>query len=224
MADYTQDTLVLAPLSMIVHDETPGASTRIHTPVSVASFLSGRVYIFMVNLEGTANVDGVTFRIQGRANAPASHWADIQKLVSSTAATRAPGLTLGAIVSAGESVIEFGGSPVSDFDIGDECYVRDTNGASPSTATADLAGAEAQGEFFVVLDSEAGAADEVTLGANLAFDKDTSDELVQDAQVLAFDVPNFGGYAQLRLMVSHEGATGGDIHYRAHVEVATDIE
>lgn len=225
MADNTQGRLVLAPLSMIVHPDS-----RVHDEVAVASFLSGRVYIFVAKVETTADVDGVTIRIQGRAGdsagLPAGHWADIQTIVTKKTVTLSA-IALTATEPIGETDLALASDPTVTYDYGSEVYVRDTNGGSPTTATGQLASPQAQGEFHVLEDRTAGP--DVAILAKgvvggLAFEKDSSDILYNDCEVFAFDIFSLGGYSELRAIVQHRGATGSDIHYRIHIENVTDFE
>jgi len=214
MADNTQSSVALAPLSMIAHPDS-----QKHSDINVASWLSGRVTIFMANIETTANVDGVTFRVQGRGNFKNDHWADVVVITTSTTASGAA-IGINASEPIGETSIAMDSDPTTVILVTTECYVRNTNDGSPSSATAELGPTESEGEFHIVSDSVASI---VTLTDGLENAKDALDEIVPDAEVFAFDIPDLGGFNQLRLLVEHRGATGSNIHYIALLEAATDF-
>lgn len=217
MADNTQTSATLAVLSMLAYPDT-----RAHTEITVSSWLSARVRIFIASLGGTANAGGVIFRVQGKSVGLVDHWDDIASFASSTTASAA-NLELTATEGATETEIAVSADPTSAFVFGERCYVRDTNGDSPASATGDLTGDELKGEFHVVDLSEAGP-DIVTLVDGLGLEKDATDKIYPDVELFAFDIPDLGGYDQIRLLVEHRSATGSDIHYRAFLTAVTDFE
>jgi hypothetical protein len=220
MADNTQLLNVLAAHSMIVHPDVQS-----HGALSVASWLSGTVYLYHANLETTANADGVTYRIQGRGDTSGDqgpNWVDLVALVTGTTAAVQRGLT--ATEAAGEEALAVDSDPTASFTVGLSVYVRDTNAGSPSSASGSLSSPETLSEWQSLNTSSAGP-DIVTLvDEGLEDQKDSSDEILTQAEVFAVHMEDLGGISQLRLLVEHRGATGSNIHYKAAFLAATDIE
>ena len=216
MADFSLGTLVLAPPQMILHPDTVA-----HTTQSCGGYLHGTCKIWTVNMETTANVDGVTFRLQGQSHSGAyPHWIDIQSVVSSTGASAAAG-GINASEPIGETVIATDADYSANSTTGMEAYVHNMGG-TPASTTIALAGDEATSEFVTVNTSI--ATDVTITSPGLVAEVNNDNEIVPYAEFFSFDVPNLGaGYAAVRLLVEHRGATGSNIHYMAIMDVATAI-
>ncbi len=219
MADNTQALEQLTGLWNLIHPDTVVHNS---TAATVASWLSGRIHIWVVNMEVTANVDGVTFRVQGRNSSDANGWIDIQAITTKTTASGAQHDITG-VEAIAQTELALDADPTSDFLPGDGCYLHDTNGGSPSNTTEALTTDEGDSAFTIVNNVTTGP-DILNVTDGILTALDSLDEVQPDVETFAFDIFSLGGYDSIRVLVEHRGATGSDIHYKVEGEFVTDIE
>lgn len=201
MADYTQTTA-----EVLAHQELTHPGNVIGTPVSVASYLAGTVYIYQANIETTANLAaGLDYlELQISPDASGNNWATYAKFTASTTASETEALTATEPVS--ETVLAV--ASTTNLDASDFIYVKDET----SVATSEW-------HQIVAISSNAS----VTIAEGLAVEKVADDDIYDQAQRWAVGM-DFAGISRIRLLVVHQGATGSDWRVYATMTAATDLE
>lgn len=202
MADFTQSKSTLLAHQLFTH----ATDTTIEgTAVSVASALQCLINIWHAIVEATANTNPGTFRVFGSFDSSGDaawfHILDIDAGVL-TGVTEA----LTATEPIGETALAV--VDEADFVAKDLIYVED-------------AGTLADSEWHTVDTVVVNTSVNIMLG--LAVAKDSSDVLWTNAEHFQVSL-DCAGLSRIRVDFSHSGATGANVHIKAEVLIATDIE
>lgn len=200
MADFTQAKSTLIAHALVTHPNSIEG-----TPVSVANSLSGLLTMWHALVEETANTNPGTFRIFGSHDSSGDDaWYHILDIDVTTATPATEALT--ATEPIAETVLAM--ASTTGLAAKDNVYVQDAGVLGNS-----------EWHSLDVIDPNVSAA--IMMG--LANQKDSSDFIWGSAQ--EFNIPmNFDGVSRIRVDFSHEGGTGADVHVKAEVTVATDLE
>lgn len=207
MADITQAASTI--FSHQAHTHVITDVSHAGSEVDVRSFLSGMVYIYHANIEVTANATGVKYIIQGRWPTGASvneDWIDL--LTFQTGTTAAVAAEIAGSEAVGQTQITVDSDPTGDFTRGIQCYIED------KSVVAD-------GEWARVDHSV--AATDVFIVDGLTVAKDATDTMWTQAETFAAYL-NLEGLSYIRGLMLHAAATGSNIHFKAELVAATDIE
>lgn len=211
--DYTQ-----AKSTLIAHSHVQHPASIQGTTVNVAGAISCLITMWHALIEATVNTNPGAFRIFGSHDAAGDdawfHITDID--VNADTSTHEPVSTSEA---AGSKVI--GAANTTGYVAKDNIYVRDTNGAAPTTTTGSLSTPETLSEWHTIQRVVANTSVDLMIGLLNA--KDTSDEMWTLARQFNFSM-SCAGLSRIRVDFSHEGAVGANVHVKAEVTVATDIE
>lgn len=203
MADFTQ-----AQSDLITHQAITHPANVIGGAVSVATYLSGTVYIWQANIETTANLAaGLDYiAIQTCPDATGNNWTDYVKLTASTTASASEALSDAGGEAAGTTVLVV--ADTTGFTAGDLVYVTDAADAN-------------NGEWGEVVSIVANTS--VTLADGLIDAKAQNDVIYDQASRWSVNM-DFAGVQRIRVIIVHQGATGSDWRVKAVLEAATDLE
>jgi len=199
MADYTQTQVELANIQQLTH---PGSV--VETAVSVAGDLFGKVYVWLGNEETTANATAPSVLIQVSPDSSGNNWVTIAELLGSTTASETEALT--ATEPVAETVMAV--ASTTNLVVGDKILITD------ATAVTDY-------EFHEIVDVVANTS--VTLMDGLAAEKQSGDDIYDQAKFWAFDV-DLAGVDRMRMVVVHEAATGSNLVFKGVCHCASAIE
>lgn len=202
MANFTQSNITLLSHQLLTH-AADGVSIK-GSATSVASNIRGMVYVYHANVETTAQVNGARYKLQGTWNASGDEdWATLVEFVSNTTAVVTEDLN--AVEPVAETVMAV--TSTADFAPGDIVYIDD------ATATAD-------GEWVEIASLVTNTT--YTLVDGLTNAKAIGDDMYGPAEIFTALV-DLSGISRVRMLVQLEGATGANIHLKAHMIAATDI-
>lgn len=200
MADFTQSKSTLLAHAAVTHPDSVEG-----TAVSVATALECLIILWHALVEATANTNPGTFRIFGSLDAADDdNWFHILDVDVSNATAATEAMT--ATEPTAETVLAV--ASTTGFAAKDNIYVQDTSVVADS-------------EWHTVDKIVSNTSIDIMLG--LTNQKDNADVIWGSAQ--QFSIPlNCAGLSRIRVDFSHEGATGANVHIKAEVHVATDIE
>jgi len=208
MADITQAAVELLAHQLHTHATTDTAV--IGAEQDVRSWLSGTVYVYHSAIETTPIITpGVRYILQARYDTGGTvneNWIDM--ITFQTAFSTAAVSEIDGDEAIGQTIITVAADPTAGFSSGDLIYIRDINTLADSEW--NRVDYTAAAPTFVIVDG-------------LTVAKDTYDDIWSKAETFSGFL-DLSGVSYIRMLVLHSGATGPDIHFKAEMVAATDIE
>ncbi len=210
MATPTKTRTEVLAHQHLQHGQT--ATHAIGTTINVSTMFSASITMFLANVEVTVNAIPPSFLIQLNPDSTGdANWV--------TVATFTSGIIIAAetedITSQSTNDITTTGVGAQDFPNDKPIYLRDTDDATPVTASGNLAGAELNSEWHYVMDTP-DTSSIFLIDTPVSSTWDTDDE-VWEAEIFRIDM-NLENAMRLRVVVNHASATGSDIHFKAEME------
>lgn len=201
MSDFTQAAHTLLTHALLTHP-----ANIIGTPQSVASYLMGDIYVWVANIEVTANVTGVGVFILGTYNPSGDEdWFVLREFLGTVTAAETEAMT--ATEAAGETVMAVGST--TNLVVGGTIYLQD----------ASVLGDGEWAQIVAVVTNTS-----VTLMHGLGTGKDASDFIWSQAQRFHHHIANAGGLSRVAVAIVHQAGTGSNLHVKAESLWASDIE
>ena len=202
MAAFTSGDKTLA-----AHQGKTHPALDVGTPVEVDTFLAGKWYLWHANTEIDANVDGVSYFLQGsRLTSGNLDWVTIAKIKTGKIAA-----ALASIAGAegiGSKVLDVGSAEEVPFAAEELVYVRDV-------------GTENLSEWHHVHDVL--TADTIKIWDGLTAAKTSSDKIISQAEDRILHV-DLSGIFRIRMVTSHQGGSGSNIAFKSFLRNAEKIE
>lgn len=201
MSDFTQ-----VAHSLLTHAALTHPANIIGTPQSVASYLSGDIYVWVANVEVTANAAGAGVFILGTYNGSDDEdWHVLREFLGTTTAAETEAMT--ATEPVGETVMAV--ASTTNLVVGGTIYLQDV-------------GAIGDGEWAQIVAVVTNTS--VTLMHGLGTEKDNSDFIWSQAERFHHHISNAGGLSRVAVVIVHQAATGSNLHVKAESLWASDIE
>lgn len=185
-----------ADVSVLTHQAVTHPATVVGSAISVTDDLSLTIVMFHASVEAVANTNPGTFYVQISASAAGDEdWVTVAKFTATVSTADTEAMT--ATEPIGETVLAC--ASTTGFVAGDTLYIQDTT---------TLADSEWNFCKRIVTDVS------IDLFSGLTVAKDSADVIWNDANIFTC-ILDLTSITRVRVVFSHEGATGANVHIKA---------